>query len=168
MRMLFVNLPVRDLATARAFYEALGFSIHEHFSDDGSVAVNLDDNIALMLHSRERFAEHVPGEVGDPAAATTVVNRLTVEDRSEVDELVEKALAAGGREWRPEIAHPAHAQLSILADRLAPDDLAAIQINRHHPSPRRTIARRVALGERPAIHKVTQPRPFAGHQPPQS
>jgi predicted lactoylglutathione lyase len=101
MRMLFVNLPVRDLAATRAFYEALGLSVHEHFSDDGSVAVNLDDNIALMLHTRERFAEHVPGEIGDPAQATTVVNRLTVDDRREVDALVEKALAAGGREWLP-------------------------------------------------------------------
>ena len=99
--MLFVNLPVRDVASARAFYQALGFSVHEQFSDDGSVAVNLDDNIALMLHTRERFAEHVAGEIGDPAEATSVVNRLTVDDRRDVDELVEKALAAGGREWLP-------------------------------------------------------------------
>ena len=101
MRMLFVNVAVRDLAPARAFYEALGFGVHEQFSDDGSVAVNLDDNIALMLHTRERFAEHVPGAVGDPAEATTVVNRLTVGSRREVDELVEAALTAGGREWLP-------------------------------------------------------------------
>jgi predicted lactoylglutathione lyase len=101
MRMLFVNVPVQDLATSRAFYEALGFSVHEQFSDDGSVAVNLDDNIALMLHTRDRFAEHVPGEIGDPAQATTVVNRLTVDVLPQVDEFVERALAAGGREWLP-------------------------------------------------------------------
>jgi uncharacterized protein len=101
MRMIFVNLPVRDLQRARAFYGGLGFSFHEHFSDDGSAAVNLDDNIVLMLHTRERFAEHVPGAVGDPAQGTTVINRLTVDDRREVEDLVGKALAAGGREWLP-------------------------------------------------------------------
>ena len=101
MRMIFVNLPVRDLSTARAFYGALGFGFHEHFSDDGSSAVNLDDNIVLMLHTRERFADRVPGEVGDPSQGTTVVIRLTVGDRREVDELVEKALSAGGSRWLP-------------------------------------------------------------------
>ncbi len=101
MRMIFVNLPVRDLQRARDFYGGLGFSFQEHFSDDGSAAVNLDENIVLMLHTRERFAEHVPGEIGDPAQATAVVNRLTVGDRGDVDALVAKALAAGGREWLP-------------------------------------------------------------------
>jgi predicted lactoylglutathione lyase len=101
MRMLFVNVPVRDLPRARGFYEALGFSVHEQFSDDGSAAVNLDENIVLMLHTQDRFADHVPGQVGDPADTTTVVNRLVVPDRREGDDLVEKAIGAGGREWLP-------------------------------------------------------------------
>ncbi|WP_448628745.1 VOC family protein [Geodermatophilus sp. URMC 64] len=99
--MIFVNLPVEDLAAARAFYTALGFGIHEHFSDEGSAAVTVDENVVLMLHTRDRFAELVPGEVGDPARATTVVHRLTAGTRDEVDELVTKALAAGGRSWLP-------------------------------------------------------------------
>jgi predicted lactoylglutathione lyase len=101
MGMIFVNLPVRDLAAAREFYTALGFGIHEHFSDEGSAAVTVDENIVLMLHTRDRFAELVPGEVGDPARATTVVHRLTVDTRDEVDELVGKAETAGGRPWLP-------------------------------------------------------------------
>jgi len=101
MPMLFVNLPVRDLATARDFYTALGFTLHEPFSDGRTAAVSVSDDIAVLLHTRDRFAELVPGEVGDPAGATTVVHRLTADGRGEVDELVAKALAAGGRPWLP-------------------------------------------------------------------
>ena len=99
--MIFINLPVQDLAAARAFYTALGFGIHEHFSDERSAAVPVDESIVLMLHTRDRFAELVPGEVGDPARATTVVHRLTVDTRDEVDELVGKVETAGGRPWLP-------------------------------------------------------------------
>ncbi|MGY1802453.1 VOC family protein [Blastococcus sp. SYSU D00922] len=99
--MLFVNLPVTDLAAARSFYGALGFGVHERFSDEASAAVTVSDQIVLMLHTRDRFAELVPGEVGDPGKATTVVHRLVVDSRDEVDDLLGKALTAGGREWQP-------------------------------------------------------------------
>jgi predicted lactoylglutathione lyase len=99
--MLFVNLPVRDLAAARDFYTALGFRLHEPFSDERTAAVSVTDDLALLLHTRDRFAELVPGEVGDPAEATTVVHRLTADSRDEVDELVATALGAGGRPWQP-------------------------------------------------------------------
>jgi predicted lactoylglutathione lyase len=99
--MLFVNLPVRDLGAARTFYTALGFGLHEYFSDEGTAAVTVADDIAVLLHTRDRFAELVPGSVGDPSEAPTVVLRLTAETRDEVDDLVGKALGAGGRPFLP-------------------------------------------------------------------
>jgi predicted lactoylglutathione lyase len=96
-RMIFLNLPVRDLPTARAFYEALGFRVNEYSSDDEQVAVAIDDTMV----TRDRFAERVGGEVGDPARATTVINSLTATDRAEVDDLVARALAAGGTSAAP-------------------------------------------------------------------
>jgi predicted lactoylglutathione lyase len=100
-RMIFLNLPVRDLPTARAFYEALGFRVNEYSSDDEQVAVAIDDTIVVTLVTRDRFAERVGGEVGDPARATTVINSLTATDRAEVDDLVARALAAGGTSAAP-------------------------------------------------------------------
>ena len=99
--MIFVNLPVQDLAVAREFYGALGFGFHEHFSDEHRAAVVVDDSIVVMLHDRELFADLVAGQVADPARATTVVHSLTVSSRQEVDELVQKALGAGGGSWLP-------------------------------------------------------------------
>ena len=47
MPMIFVTLPVRDLPTSRAFYEALGFRVNEHSSDERMTAVVVDDTIVV-------------------------------------------------------------------------------------------------------------------------
>jgi uncharacterized protein len=99
--MIFVTLPVRDLPTSRAFYEALGFRVNEHSSDETTAALVVDDTIVVKLVTREAFADLVTGDVGDPAAATSVVNCLTVTARAAVDELVARALASGGKPWLP-------------------------------------------------------------------
>lgn len=42
---IFVNLPVTDIARSRTFYEGLGFSINEHFSDEQSASVVVSEHI---------------------------------------------------------------------------------------------------------------------------
>jgi hypothetical protein len=104
--MIFVNLPVTDVAASRAFYTALGFSVNEQFSDDASVSVVVSDTIFLQLLSRERFASFLPEgrQAGDPHR-TTAMHALSCDSREEVDELVQKALGAGGGAWRPAEDH---------------------------------------------------------------
>ncbi len=97
--MIFVNLPITDVAASRAFYTGLGFSVNEMFSDEDTVAIVVSDAIVLMLLQRSRFADFVTGEVGDPKAATSVINCLTADSPQQVDELVGKALASGGSTW---------------------------------------------------------------------
>ncbi len=99
-RMIFVSLPVRDLSTARTFYEELGFRINEHSSDDRTASVVVDENIVVTLQTRDRFAEVAGAEPGDPARPTSLPC-LTVENRAEVDALVAKAVDAGGGSWAP-------------------------------------------------------------------
>jgi uncharacterized protein len=82
-RMIFLSLPVTDLATARRFYEALGFRINEYSSDERTASVVVEDNIVVTLQTRDRFAELVGGEAGDPASPTSIPC-LTVERRGEV------------------------------------------------------------------------------------
>lgn len=60
----------------------------------------VDENIVVTLQTRERFAELAGTDAGDPSRPT-VIPCLTVEDRAEVDDLVSKAVAAGGRDWLP-------------------------------------------------------------------
>jgi uncharacterized protein len=98
-RMIFVNLPVADLEVAKSFYTALGFSVNEQFSDAQAACIVVSDTIFVMLLVRQRFGDFVAGDVGDPAAGTTVINCLSADSRDEVDGLVAKALASGGKPW---------------------------------------------------------------------
>ncbi len=103
-RMIFVNLPVADLAVSRAFYTGLGFAVNEMFSDDSAVSVVVSDTIVVMLLTRDRFGDFVTGPVGDPRTATTSINCISAESPSEVDAFVHLALTSGGGEWLPKMA----------------------------------------------------------------
>jgi predicted lactoylglutathione lyase len=105
MRSIFLNLPVSDLAASRAFYAGLGFSFNEQFSDERTTSVVVDENIVVMLLSRDRFADFVTGPIGDPAAATTQLTCLSAASREEADELLARALASGGKPWQPAQDH---------------------------------------------------------------
>ena len=98
-RMIFVNLPVKDLAASRGFFRALGFEFNEEFSDDRAACMVLADNIFVMLLRVDFFATLLNGEVAD-ASSTEVVNCLSASTRNEVDDLVRRAVEAGGKPWK--------------------------------------------------------------------
>jgi predicted lactoylglutathione lyase len=100
MRMVFVNLPVQDIKRSREFFGALGFSFNEEFSDDETTCVVIDENIFVMLLEEARFKTFINGDISDPKT-TEVLTALSAESPQEVDDLLAKALAAGGKPWKP-------------------------------------------------------------------
>jgi predicted lactoylglutathione lyase len=92
---LFVNLPVDDLEASRAFYAALGFTFDEKFSSDRNATVVISDLICLVLLTRPYFATYVKTEVADAHQTTETMIGITAESRDGVDELADRALAAG-------------------------------------------------------------------------
>jgi predicted lactoylglutathione lyase len=102
-RLIFINLPVIDLERSRAFYAGLGFAVDRHLSDDQCVCVVISRTICVMLLEHERFAEAVVGEIADAHRTTEVLNCLSAASRDEVDTLVARALAGGGRPWRDKV-----------------------------------------------------------------
>lgn len=101
MRMIFVNLPVRDLEASKDFYTALGFSINPDFTDETAACVVISETIYVMLLTEAKFREFIVNEIADATKTTEVLNALSVESREEADEMLRRALAAGGKEWRP-------------------------------------------------------------------
>ncbi|MDO9525102.1 MAG: VOC family protein [Gemmobacter sp.] len=97
-QMIFVNLPVADLARSRAFYAALGFGFDERFCDDTAACIVIGHSIYFMVLTRDRFAGFAPRPVGNPAAECTVLVALSRESRLAVDEITDAAIAAGGRD----------------------------------------------------------------------
>lgn len=101
MRMIFVNLPVKDLQVSKAFFSALGFSYNAQFTGDESACMIVDDNIYVMLLTEPRFKDFITGDISDAKTATEVLICLSAENRQEVDDLLSKALANGGKAWKP-------------------------------------------------------------------
>jgi predicted lactoylglutathione lyase len=100
-RMIFVNLPVNDLADSKAFYTGLGFAINEQFSDDQAACIVVSETIYVMLLVEDRFKDFINGEISDAHQSSEVLLCLSAESRAEVDQLVAAALAHGGKPWRP-------------------------------------------------------------------
>jgi len=97
-RMIFVNLPVADVAKSRLFYQALGFAINEAFSDEKAACVVVSETIYIMILRRDYFKTFVALPVGDASAQVSALCALSCESRAEVDGMMTAALAAGGGE----------------------------------------------------------------------
>lgn len=93
---VFINLPVVDLPRSVAFFKALGFSHNPQFRDDTAACIVLSENIHIMLLTHPKFREFSPRDICDTSKALEVLNSLTCESRIQVDDLVRKAVAAGG------------------------------------------------------------------------
>lgn len=99
-RMIFVNLPVEDLARARAFYEAIGAVNDPRFTDDTAAAMTLSEQIHVMLLTHDKYRQFIDRPIADARATSSVLLCISEESREGVDAIAEKALAAGGREPR--------------------------------------------------------------------
>ena len=99
--MIFVNLPVADVARSRVFYQALGFSINEAFSNADGACVVISPQIYVMILQRDFFKTFTALPVGEPSAAVSSLFALSCEGRGEVDAMMSAALAAGGGEPVP-------------------------------------------------------------------
>ena len=100
-RMLFVNLPVQDLSRSVAFFTGLGFRFDEQFTDEQATCMVVSDAACVMLLARPFFATFTSKEVADAAASTEAILAVSAASRSEVDALVDAALAAGATAGQP-------------------------------------------------------------------
>lgn len=95
---IFVNLPVRDLDKAKAFFNALGYSVNPQFTDANAACLVISDTIYVMLLVEPFFQGFTRKPLCDARTHTEVLLCLSVDSRSDVDAMVAKALAAGARE----------------------------------------------------------------------
>jgi uncharacterized protein len=96
--LTFINLPVKDLNKAREFFSQLGFSFDEQFTDENGTRMIVSDDTSVMLVVEPFFQGFIsPQGVTDTSQNREVIVGLSAESREQVDELADKALAAGGR-----------------------------------------------------------------------
>ena len=97
-KMIFVNLPVSDLNRSKEFYETLGWQINQEFTDQNAACVVIDDNICLMLLTKEYFKTFSKRPIAETATTTAATYALSLESAQAVDDLTEAAVKAGGSE----------------------------------------------------------------------
>jgi uncharacterized protein len=96
-KSIFINLPVRDLAKSTAFYQAIGFTRNDMFSDDNASSMMWSENIVVMLLTRDYYSTFTSKPIGDAHATSAMLIALSQDSREDVDAIVEKAGAAGGQ-----------------------------------------------------------------------
>ncbi|MFF3486410.1 VOC family protein [Streptomyces sp. NPDC002701] len=95
-QMIFVNLAVNDVDASKKFFTEIGYTINATFSDEHCASVVISDTIVAMLLDKQRYADFTKKEIADSTRTSEVLLCLSAESREKVDELVDKAIAAGG------------------------------------------------------------------------
>jgi predicted lactoylglutathione lyase len=99
-RQIFVNLPVKDLERSKAFFSALGYSFNPKFTDEKAACMIIGDNICTMLLTEPFFQTFISKRIADATQTTEVLIALNCDSRAEVDDMVAKAVKAGGKPAR--------------------------------------------------------------------
>ena len=95
-RMIFINLPVTDLAQSRVFLEALGAVNEPKFTDETAACMTLSESIHVMLLTHDKFKQFTHRPIADATAGSEVLLCLSADSREQVDSSVERAVLAGG------------------------------------------------------------------------
>lgn len=94
---IFINLAVKDLPKSKQFFGNFGYSFNPQFTNDDAACMVISDTIYVMLLTEPFFKKFTNKDLVDARKATEVLVCLSAQSRAEVDEVVRKAVAAGGR-----------------------------------------------------------------------
>ncbi len=95
--MIFLNIPVRDLAAATEFYEAIGCTRNAQFSDDNSSSMAWSPAVTFQLMTHDYFATYAPLPIADAHKHCALLIALPRDSREAVDAVLAAAGSAGGR-----------------------------------------------------------------------
>ncbi|SDC14466.1 hypothetical protein SAMN02799630_00642 [Paenibacillus sp. UNCCL117] len=104
-KQIFVNLPVKDLNRSVAFFTELGFEFNPHYTDENATCMIIGENIYAMLLVEKFFNTFTTKEIANTETTAEVIVALSADSREKVDEIVSKALAAGGKPYNDKVDH---------------------------------------------------------------
>lgn len=96
-QMIFINLPVTDLAKSKAFYESVGAVNNPQFTDDTAACMVFSDIIHVMILTHEKWATFTSKTIPNAHDSAQVLLCLSSDTKEGVSDLVEKAVAGGGK-----------------------------------------------------------------------
>lgn len=93
---IFVNLPVKNLSKSIEFFTRLGYTFNPQFTDETATCMVVSEDIYIMLLTEEKFKMFTKKEIADATKSTEAIICLSADSREKVDEMINKALEAGG------------------------------------------------------------------------
>ena len=99
-KKIFINLAVRDLGKSMDFFRKLGFTFNAQFTDETAACVIISEDIFVMLVTENKFKTFTPKQICDATRSREVLVCLSSASRDEVNEMVRKAVAAGGTTYK--------------------------------------------------------------------
>lgn len=84
-RMVFVTLPVCDLAASTALYVALGGEVNATLSDEQATSVMFSDAIGVMLMTHDRYRDVTRRPAGDAERGRHALLTLSVDNSDAAD-----------------------------------------------------------------------------------
>ncbi len=100
VRSIYVNMPVKDLAVTRAFWNKLGFGFNEQFSNDKGLCLVLNEGLIYAMLLTEPFFTSFTNRPVANGSTTQVILAIDVESREKVDATIKLALENGGTRYR--------------------------------------------------------------------
>lgn len=105
-RQVFINLPIKNMERSQAFFKSLGFEFNPQFTNEqGACMIISKDHSYAMLLVEPFFQGFTKKAIADATQTTEVLVALSCESREAVDDMVSKALAAGGTAPNPKQDH---------------------------------------------------------------
>jgi len=104
-RKMFVNLPVKDLKKSIGFFTKLGFTFNPQFSDETATCMIVSEDIFVVLLTHDKFKSFTPKAICDATKSTEVLVCQSCESRENVDDMVRKAVDAGGTTYNQPQGH---------------------------------------------------------------
>ena len=97
---IFVNLPVKDLNKSVEFFTKLGYKFNAQFTNEDATSMIISDSIYVMLLVEKFFKTFIPTEIADTSKNTEALICLSADSKAAVDEMIQKAVAAGGTTYK--------------------------------------------------------------------
>ena len=99
---LYLNLAVKDLNRAISFFKELGFSVNPKFTNEKGACIVIGKNINVMLLVEEFYKTFTDKEICDSKTTSEALISISLESREKVNEMINKAVKAGGTDYKRE------------------------------------------------------------------
>jgi predicted lactoylglutathione lyase len=92
---IFLNLPIKDLERSTAFFSALGCTFNPQFTDENATCMVISESIFAMLLVEPFYQTFTAKQIVDATTQSEALIGVSADSRQEVDDVVDKAIAAG-------------------------------------------------------------------------